>query len=52
LKIKDQLNNTLVFDKVPKRIISLVLSQTELLVDLGLENYLVGITKFCEHPLI
>ncbi len=32
------------------RIISLVPSQTELLVDLGLENYLVGITKFCIHP--
>ncbi len=32
------------------RIISLVPSQTELLVDLGLENELVGITKFCVHP--
>ncbi len=32
------------------RIISLVPSQTELLVDLGLEKYLVGITKFCIHP--
>ena len=32
------------------RIISLVPSQTELLVDLGLEEYIVGITKFCTHP--
>lgn len=32
------------------RIISLVPSQTELLFDLGLENALVGITKFCVHP--
>ncbi len=32
------------------RIISLVPSQTELLVDLGLENSLVGITKFCIYP--
>ncbi len=32
------------------RIISLVPSQTELLVDLGLREKLVGITKFCVHP--
>jgi len=35
---------------VPKRIVSLVPSQTELLVDIGLEERLVGITKFCVHP--
>ncbi|MBL0056978.1 MAG: ABC transporter substrate-binding protein [Chitinophagaceae bacterium] len=35
---------------VPKRIISLVPSQTELLYDLGLEDETVGITKFCIHP--
>lgn len=34
----------------PSRIISLVPSQTELLADLGLENEVVGITKFCVHP--
>ena len=34
-----------------KRIVSLVPSQTELLIDLGLENYIVGVTKFCVHPL-
>jgi len=50
MKIKDQLNNILIFDKVPKRIVSLVPSITELLVDLGLEDYLIGITKFCVHP--
>ena len=33
-----------------KRIISLVPSQTELLFDLGLEDKIVGITKFCIHP--
>ena len=32
------------------RIISLVPSQTELLFDLGLEEEVVGITKFCIHP--
>ncbi len=50
MEIKDQLNNILVFDKSPQRIISLVPSQTELLVDLNLENHIVGITKFCIHP--
>ena len=32
------------------RIVSLVPSQTELLHDLGLEDQVVGITKFCVHP--
>jgi ABC-type Fe3+-hydroxamate transport system substrate-binding protein len=34
----------------PQRIVSLVPSQTELLYDLGLEEQVVGITKFCIHP--
>jgi len=34
----------------PKRIVSVVPSQTELLHDLGLEDEVVGITKFCIHP--
>ncbi|WP_440069719.1 ABC transporter substrate-binding protein [Tenacibaculum discolor] len=37
-------------DKKYKRIISLVPSQTELLIDLGLEENIIGITKFCTHP--
>lgn len=35
---------------VPKRIVSLVPSITELLFDLGLADDVVGITKFCIHP--
>lgn len=35
---------------LPKRIISLVPSQTELLHYLGLEEETAGITKFCIHP--
>lgn len=50
MKIVDQLHRKLLFTKTPQRIISLVPSQTELLVDLGLEDYLIGITKFCAHP--
>ena len=48
--IKDQLQRELNIKDVPKRIISLVPSQTELLVFLGLEKNIVGITKFCIHP--
>ena len=46
----DQLGILHTFEKVPKRIVSLVPSQTELLYDLGLEESIVGITKFCVHP--
>lgn len=48
--IKDQLNREIHLEKVPMRIVSLVPSQTELLVDLGLKEQLVGVTKFCVHP--
>ncbi|WP_348824194.1 ABC transporter substrate-binding protein [Flavobacterium aestuarii] len=46
----DQLGETHTFGSSPERIISLVPSQTELLYDLGLEENIVGITKFCVHP--
>lgn len=46
----DQMGNTVVLPFPPKRIISLVPSQTELLADLGLDNEVKGITKFCIHP--
>lgn len=46
----DDIGTLHTFNKVPQRIISLVPSQTELLVDLGLESKIVGITKFCIHP--
>lgn len=50
MKFKDQLNRNLYLDDFPHRIISLVPSQTELLVDLGLEENIIGVTKFCVHP--
>jgi len=46
----DQMNRTIQVSFPPKRIVSLVPSQTELLYDLGLEEEVVGITKFCIHP--
>ena len=49
---KDQLDREITLkNEFPKRIISLVPSQTELLFDLGLDEEVVGITKFCEHPV-
>ncbi|MCF7568462.1 helical backbone metal receptor [Sabulilitoribacter arenilitoris] len=50
-QIQDQLNRKLYLKNTPKRIVSLVPSQTELLVDLGLETSIVGVTKFCVHPI-
>jgi ABC-type Fe3+-hydroxamate transport system substrate-binding protein len=47
---KDQLQREIILNEFPQRIISLVPSITELLFDLGLENEVVGITKFCVHP--
>lgn len=49
-EIVDDLGRKLSIKKHPQRIISLVPSLTELLVDLGLEDKLVGITRFCIHP--
>ncbi len=46
----DQLQQTFTFNQFPKRIISIVPSQTELIWDLGIRDELVGITKFCIHP--
>lgn len=44
------MNRSLKLDTPVRRIISLVPSQTELLFDLGLEEEVLGITRFCIHP--
>jgi len=46
----DQTGRIISLETPPQRIISLVPSQTELLFDLGLDEQIVGITKFCVHP--
>jgi ABC-type Fe3+-hydroxamate transport system substrate-binding protein len=46
----DQLGTSVKITFPLERIISLVPSQTELLHSFGLENEVVGITKFCVHP--
>ncbi len=48
---RDQLDRTVVLPSLPpKRIVSLVPSQTELLAYLGLNEQVLGLTKFCVHP--
>ena len=45
------MGRTLSLANSPKRIVSLVPSQTELLFYLGLGQRVVGVTKFCERPI-
>ena len=50
LTYHDQLNRAIELPGLPKRIVSLVPSQTELLYYLGLDEEVIGITKFCARP--
>ncbi|WCM42988.1 helical backbone metal receptor [Flavobacterium sp. CBA20B-1] len=50
ITITDDLGTIHHFEETPKRIISLVPSITETLYELGLEDQIIGITKFCVHP--
>jgi ABC-type Fe3+-hydroxamate transport system substrate-binding protein len=52
MNFTDQLNRSVVLPHwPPRRIVSLVPSQTEFLADLGLGEEVVGITKFCVRPV-
>lgn len=46
----DQMGRSLELDFPPRRIVSLVPSQTELLFDLGLGERVVGVTDYCTEP--
>ena len=46
----DQVGRVVTVPYPPRRIVSLVPSQTELLFDLGLGERVVGVTKFCVYP--
>ena len=50
MEFKDQIGNTIKLGGKPKRVISIVPSQSEFLWEIGLRDELVGITKFCVHP--
>jgi len=46
----DQLGRFILLPEPPRRVVSVVPSQTELLYDLGLDEIVCGITRFCIHP--
>ena len=46
----DQIGNYFSLSSFPEKIVSIVPSQTELLSDLGLDEEVTGITKYCVHP--
>lgn len=50
ITVTDQMNRQVELTFPPRRIVSLVPSQSELLYDLGLDAELAGITRFCIHP--
>jgi ABC-type Fe3+-hydroxamate transport system substrate-binding protein len=50
LEFEDQMGKVIALPHLPKRIVSLVPSQTDLLYYLGLKNRIVGQTLFCIKP--
>ncbi len=48
--LKDQIGREIDISNAPQRIICTVPSLTEYLFDLGLQENIVGVTKFCIHP--
>lgn len=50
MKFVDQMGHSLELNFPIRRIVSLVPSQTEFLHSLGLDEEVIGITKFCVHP--
>ncbi len=50
MHITDDLGNTIILEKVPEKIISLVPSVTKTVADLGGNDKLIAVTKFCKYP--
>ncbi len=46
----DDLGREVSIESIPQRIVSLAPSNTEILFALGLEDKLVGVTRFCNYP--
>ncbi|MFK7956383.1 MAG: ABC transporter substrate-binding protein [Lysobacterales bacterium] len=49
-KVRDQMGRAVEVPVTPQRVVSLVPSQTELLFDLGVEDRVAGVTRYCLHP--
>ncbi|MBN8571735.1 MAG: ABC transporter substrate-binding protein [Ignavibacteria bacterium] len=50
ITLKDDLGVEVKFDALPKRIISMAPNITEGLYALGAQDYIVGVTEFCDYP--
>jgi len=50
IQVEDFLGRLVTLKKTPSRVISLVPSLTQALCDVGLEDSIIGVTKFCIHP--
>ncbi|MFZ5862857.1 MAG: ABC transporter substrate-binding protein [Nitrospirota bacterium] len=50
LVVRDDLGQTLRFDRTPQRIVSLSPALTEILFALGLDEAIVGVSDFCNYP--
>ena len=50
LTVIDDLDRTVVIEKLPQRIVSLAPSNTEIVFALGLEDRLVGVSDYCDYP--
>jgi iron complex transport system substrate-binding protein len=50
LTVRDDIGQTLHFDKPPERIVSLAPGVTEILFQLGLNDAIVGVSDYCNYP--
>lgn len=50
LELTDQGGKTVKINALPKRIISLAPSNTEIIYALGLQDYLLAVTEYCDYP--
>ncbi len=50
MEVRDQMGYSIALRNYPQRIISLVPSLTELLFHLGLDEEIVGVTRYCILP--
>lgn len=50
ISVIDELGRIITFDEVPKRVVSLAPSITEILFALGLKDNVIGVTSHCNYP--